>query len=317
MTTKQIKPRDITNSLHYRRSLFRFRKLAAMVLLFFLVTVAVRGQSALDGFDPGANGTVRALAVQGDGKVVVGRDFTTLGGGGIGTTIRNYIGRLNPDGTLDDSFNPGANANVNVLALQADSKILVGGNFSMIGGGGTGTTNRGGIARLNVDGTLDTSFVPAVGGSFLAIVVQSDGKILVGGSIGTGSFSPIRDNIARLNADGSLDMSFDPGADNPVLALAVQTDGKIVVGGQFTTLGGGLTGHTTRKRIGRLNPDGTVDTSFDPGADNEVTAVVVQPDGEILVGGDFGKLGGDATIARSRLDDLMSTERWTRVSIPA
>ena len=83
---------------------------AALLALMVLMPVAVQAQSALDGFDPGANGTVRALAVQADGKILVGGAFTTLGGGGTGTTTRNYIGRLNADGSLDTSFNPGANS---------------------------------------------------------------------------------------------------------------------------------------------------------------------------------------------------------------
>ena len=125
--------------------------------------------------------TVYALAVQADGKILVGGDFTTLGGGGTGTTTRNRIGRLNPDGTLDTSFDPGANSTVLALAVQADGKILVGGFFTTLGGGGTGTTTRNNIGRLNPDGTLDTSFDPGANGNVNALAVQADGKILVGG----------------------------------------------------------------------------------------------------------------------------------------
>jgi hypothetical protein len=75
-----------------------------------------------------------------------------LGGGGTGTTTRNYIGRLNIDGSLDASFNPGANGVINALAVQADGKILVGGTFTMLGGG-TGTTARNYIGRINIDFT--------------------------------------------------------------------------------------------------------------------------------------------------------------------
>src|SRR5271157_2092958 len=66
-----------------------------------------------DSFNPGADGTVGSLAVQPDGKILVGGQFTTLGGHSL-----NYIGRLNGDGTVDTSFNPGANASVQSLALQ-------------------------------------------------------------------------------------------------------------------------------------------------------------------------------------------------------
>jgi uncharacterized delta-60 repeat protein len=147
--------------------------------------------------------------VQADGKILAAGDFTTLGGGGTGTTTRNYVGRLNADGNLDTSFDPGANEPVYALAVQADGKILVGGNFTTLGGGGTGTTTR--------------------------------------------------NYIGRLDADGSLDTSFNPGANDTVMALAVQTDGRILVGGGFTTLGGGGTGTTTRNLIGRLtNTDAAI-----------------------------------------------------------
>ena len=82
------------------------------------------------------------MAVQTDGKILLGGAFTTLGGGGTGTTTRNRIGRLNADGTLDTSFDPGANDSVYALAVQADGKIVVGGTFTTLGGGGTGTTAR-------------------------------------------------------------------------------------------------------------------------------------------------------------------------------
>ena len=69
------------------------------------------------------------LAVQDDGKILVGGEFTTLGG-----QARNYIGRLNADGTLDSGFKPGANGAVYSLAVQADGKILVGGSFTTLAG---------------------------------------------------------------------------------------------------------------------------------------------------------------------------------------
>ena len=107
---------------------------------------------------------VLALAVQADGKILVGGDFTTLGGGGTGTTTRNQIGRLNADGSLDTSFDPGADGDVSALAVQADGKILVGGPFTTLGGGGTGTTTRNHIGRLtNTDAALQNLTVDTDG----------------------------------------------------------------------------------------------------------------------------------------------------------
>ncbi|MGB8647777.1 MAG: delta-60 repeat domain-containing protein, partial [Anaerolineae bacterium] len=263
--------------------------LSVLLLSFFLLLAPARialAASPIDGFDPGANGQVTVLAVQADGKILVGGAFTMLGGGGTGTTARNYIGRLNTDGSLDTTFNPGANGQVTVLAVQADGKILVGGAFTMLGGGGTGTTARNYIGRLNADGSLDATFNPGAGNQVTVLAVQADGNILVGGAFTTLG-GQTRNRIGRLNADGSLDTTFNPGANNVVYAMAVQADGKILVGGLFTTLGG-----QSRNRIGRLNADGSVDATFNPGANGVVYVLAVQADGKILVGGGFTTLGG-------------------------
>src|SRR5450432_1591993 len=98
-------------------------------LLLFSVAVllgsgaaTVRGQSALDGFDPNANGPVYFVVVQPDGKILIGGSFTTVLG-----VARNNIARLNTDGTLDAAFDPNANGDVRSIAVQADGKILAGG----------------------------------------------------------------------------------------------------------------------------------------------------------------------------------------------
>src|SRR6266705_1277519 len=185
-----------------------------IVLAVLLVVAALpeiaRGQSAIDGFDPGANGSVFAVAVQADGKILLGGSFTMLGGGGTGTTTRNRIARLNPDGSLDTSFDPGANSTVTAIAVQSDGKIVVGGNFTMLGGGGTGTAALNKIGRLNQNGGLDPSFDPGLGAdsAVKAIAVQADGKILVGGFFLTLG-GQTRHKIARLSAVGSLDTTSD------------------------------------------------------------------------------------------------------------
>ena len=99
-------------------------KIAAILLLLLLRTAAVRGQSALDGFDPNANSTIRVVVVQPDGKILLGGEFTTLSSNGGATVTRNRIARLNPDGTLDATFDPNANNMVLSIAIQADGKIL-------------------------------------------------------------------------------------------------------------------------------------------------------------------------------------------------
>ena len=120
-----------------KRRVHPLLKTAAMLMPLLLLAAEGRAQSAVDGFDPGADRNVKALAVQPDGKIIVGGTFSSLGGGGTGTTTRKRIGRLNSDGTLDTNFNPGANDIVDALAVQSDGKIVVGGFFTTLGGGGT------------------------------------------------------------------------------------------------------------------------------------------------------------------------------------
>ncbi len=225
----------------------------------------------------GANGPVSALAFQPDGKLLVAGGFTTLG-----TQPRNYLGRLNPDGSLDDTFDPGADSDVFCLALQPDGKILIGGDFFNAGG-----SSRAGLARLNPDGSLDNSFNASVGGGpVYAVLVQPDGKVLVAGGF-TSLAGQARSRLGRLNADGTLDAGFAPNADDDIYALALQPDGRIVAGGVFTTLTG-----QSRSFIGRVNANGTLDTTFNPGADGTVVSLAIQPDGKILATGFFASLAG-------------------------
>src|SRR6266700_1951701 len=237
--------------LKARKQILHAARWIALALSTHTLALAALAQSPLpDSFNPGANEPVFSLAVQVDGKILVGGYFTTLGG-----QSRNYIGRLNADGTLDPSFNPSAGGvvypSVYSLALQADGKIVVGGVFTGLGG-----QSRNYIGRLNADGTLDTSFNPGASNYVSSLALQADGRILVGGGFTTlGGQS--RTNIGRLNADGTLDTVFNPGADNSVLSLAVQADGKILAGGNFTTLGG-----QSRTNVGRLDNTGPATQSL-------------------------------------------------------
>ena len=127
-----------------------------------------------------------------DGRVLVAGNFTAING-----ISRSYIARLNADGTIDDAFIPGTGANGSIFSVvvQADGKVLVGGNFTLIN-----ETSRNSIARLNADGSLDRTFDPGSQSAdyVQCIVVQADGKILVGGFFSTfGGAS--RNSVARLH----------------------------------------------------------------------------------------------------------------------
>src|SRR5438132_7109069 len=196
------------------RSFARFSLMVFVGLALAGGAAAVRGQSALDGFDPNANDVVRVAVVQSDGKILIGGNFTTLSPNGGAAVTRNHIARLNPDGTLDTAFDPNANGEVESIAVQADGKILAGGYFTSIGGQ---TRNR--IARLNPDGTLD-AFDPNANNIVFSIAVQADGKILAGGAF-TSIGGQTRNDIDRTHVNTGLTESFYPDANVHINSIVV------------------------------------------------------------------------------------------------
>jgi uncharacterized delta-60 repeat protein len=265
---------------------------------------SVRGQSALDGFDPNANGIIRAVVVQPDGKILIGGDFTSLAPNGGATVTRNFLARLNSDGTLDTNFNPNASGEVAAIAVQADGKILAGGSFTSIGG-----QTRTFLARLDAtNGTAD-SFNPSPNSDVTAIAVQADGKILVGGDFNEGNGTPTiggatRNNVARLDPTTGLADSFDPNADSTVDDILVQANGEILLGGSFNSLTPNGGAAITRHHIARVFSTGLAD-SFAPDANGIVYSLAIQADGKIVVGGNFsgtGSIGGQTRNHIARLD---------------
>ena len=181
----------------------------------------------------------------------------------------------------------GPDAPIWSIVEQPDGKLLIGGNFANFNG-----VPHQGIVRLNPDGNFDPDFNPAAGvypyEQVYTILPQPDGKILVGGYFSHFN-GELCTNLARLNADGSLDTNFSASVDGWAWPMALQPDGKIVVGGYF-----GYADGVPRNNITRFNADGSLDPSFDPGdgADNFSAALLLQPDGKILVGGVFGWFAG-------------------------
>ncbi|MBZ5734927.1 hypothetical protein K8Z61_10505 [Nocardioides sp. TRM66260-LWL] len=260
--------------------------------------------------NPGLNDAVYAIAVLPDGKILVAGRFGTAG---PDRTTVGRLARLNANGTLDTGF---ADPNLlsttisftNViaydLAVQPDGKILVTGNFNTAG---PGDTPRGGLARFNSNGTLDTGFGDAsLGGTSFptgtGLALQSDGKVLVAGRFTTVKSQP-RVGLARLTANGTLDTGFQPTQlDDLAYGVTLQADGKVLLTGDFTTFG---SGKVSRRLLLRLNADGSLDTGFgDPaltGGDRpRVTAAAVDQDGLIYVTGTFSSAGSPST-ARGNL----------------
>jgi uncharacterized delta-60 repeat protein len=286
-----------------------------------------------NSWKPGADAAVYTLVVQPDGKIIVGGAFTVLGG-----ESRNHIARLNPNGSVENTFNPGVTGgNVYSMALQADGKILLGGNFNAVD-----AHPHYSIARLNSDGTVDTTF--NLGANMastifsLPLLTQQrsilsgliPGKILAGGNFTTLCGLP-RNYLGRMAGDGALEF-FNPGAAivpssgvPGVYGLAVQNDGKCLVVGDFNTLDG-----QSAQFLGRLDTSGTIDLNFldpvsPPTPSGPPYAVAMQPDGKILIGGAFIKIGTTtcnriarltdsslATTPTMTLDSARTTVVWTR-----
>lgn len=249
------------------------------------------------GFAPPAfTGTAQALALQPDGRLVVGGSLALAAVPGSGSRVY----RLNANGTLDAGFvvNVGisgiAVASVNAVAVQADGAILIAGEFTSVNG-----QPRSRVARLMPDGALDASFVPpAVNDTVHSLVLQPDGRAVIGGDF-TGL--SLRNRIARLNHDGSLDGGFaglvDPDA--AVLALAVRNDGSVAIGGSFTGISG-----IDRNRVAVLDQRGAPDNGMQTanGVDAAVEAVALQADDRIVLAGRFTQVGGQP---RNRLARLL------------
>ena len=249
----------------------------------------------------GINSSVNSIVSQSDGKLVFGGAFTAYSGSSTG-----YILRLNADLTKDtgSSWNTGVgfNSNVQTIVTQSDGKLLVGGLFTQY----SGSANIVRIARLNTNGTLDTTFNPGTTGASSnvnTIVVQNDGKIVLGGQFSTYSGST-RNGIARLNTDGTIDSAFNVGTGaSPanINRLALQSDQKILAVGAFTLYSGSF-----NNGIVRINTDGTKDTTFTIGnglqTSTIVSTVTLQPDQKILVGGFFTTYSGSSSTRIVRIN---------------
>jgi uncharacterized delta-60 repeat protein len=237
-------------------------------------------------------GLITNMVVQADGAVILGGAFTVkVGGENISAPVR-----LRPDGALDVTWRPTAAWRVYGMALQADGKLILSGQFIFARGEfGTGTVIKR-VIRLHESGVLDATFneqLPT--GTFSSqgglVSVTADDKILVHAVentiVGTGSM------LRRLNADGTLDSGWTAFAARGIRTLVQQADGGIILG--YTENG---------DRLVRLLADGTADTSFVPLLTNlKVNGVGLSPEGRVYIGGDFtlnGKMQGLARLINQK-----------------
>lgn len=256
-----------------------------------------------DVADYGDPGTVSGLVQQSDGKLVVTGTFHSLGG-----VAANGVVRLNTNGDRDTSFDsitaagPSGMINSPAVVRESDGHIFLSGYFSTYG-----DMTRGNIAWVDQNGAIETTFAGLSGVTdnqpqIYALAVQPDGKIIVAGFFSSLNGIP-HYNLVRLNPDATIDSSFNPNlqTEGSVRALYLQPDGKIVIAGNLRNVGG-----LPRRRIARLNSDGTIDVSFDPGtgADALVSALTEDSSGHVYLGGIFSSVNG---VPRSHLAKLSSS----------
>jgi uncharacterized delta-60 repeat protein len=254
-----------------------------------------------DTFDYGTgfNAEVNAVAIQSDGKILVGGNFTQYKG-----TSRNRLVRLNTDGSLDTTFSIGTGFSATVwgITIQSDGKILVCGAFTAYSG-----VSESRITRLNTNGSVDTTFVtPTINDIVYDMSIQSDGKI-----VAVGDFTQVsgvaRTSIVRFLTGGTLDSTFSAGTVSAgAYAVIAQSDGKIMVGGTFATVSG-----TSSPKIVRLLSGGTIDTSFSVGngfrlngSSSGAFVVDITPtqNGKYFISGIFDEYSGASANAMVRLN---------------
>lgn len=260
--------------------------------------------------------SISAIALQADGKVILGGSFLSVNG-----TPRKGLARLHADGALDASFDPGAGLDsdqgslpqgvVSAIAAQTDGKILIGGSFTGVGG-----VKHIGIARLNANGAVDVGFNPGAGATdddgrprqVSALALLSSGQVLIGGDF-TYVDVAARSGLARLTAAGVPDPAFVPGIFQldttlpppSVDGLAVQTDGKIVFSGSFEWVD-----QDNRRGVARINPDTTLDNAFNSSVNannGDVFRVIgLQGDGKVIGYREFTDANGNSQRAIARLN---------------
>ena len=270
------------------------RRCSAFFAALFLLATALstRAQISANGYIdtafnpscinmPSVNFTTRALLVLDDGKILAGGNYSSAFG-----ACRNGFVRLRTNGVTDPTFtSPLLNNNfVTGLARQLDGKIIISGFLSDFNSAFP-------VARLGANGAVDNTFARFTDAGLVgnAVVVQPDDKVIVGGSAGTSAGF-----IRRLNFNGTIDNTFsnsfsvtDRGpSEQGIGALALQS-GKVLVGGSFSIYNDGKN-NLTLSGLARLNDNGSLDVTFRaPLTNADVRAILVQPNGKILVAGSF------------------------------
>ena len=255
---------------------------------YFFGALSLDGTTIIDGsfiYGSGFTSSTNAVAIQNDGKILVGTQFPSTYNGGIAPPF-GFIFRLNNDGSQDTSFNPnGINDYVTSIFIDSNGKIVILGNFNLFSGG---------IIRLNLDGTIDavTSGSGFQGfGVPRQMVQQSDGKYVVVGNFNGYDGVVGYEGIIRLNYDLTVDATFLSGTGfgfgSGYSIKIVDEFDNMVVGGLFSL----YNSNPISNNIVKISNNGILDSTFNTNAatgfDSDVNSILVQDDGKIVVGGAF------------------------------
>ncbi|MCI0537398.1 MAG: immunoglobulin domain-containing protein [Verrucomicrobiales bacterium] len=240
---------------------------------------------ALDmSFDPGSgvDKPIHTLALQPDGKIVISGEFTRVNG-----LPRNYLARLNADGSVDSIFDPrpgivdtgSYSRAINALIMQPDGKLLVGGAIKNYNG--LSVTN---VVRINADGSLDETFGPDLNiGIVLAMALLEDGSVLVGKY--RSSVDPPDSGLVHLDRNGRFLKFLNPTYFQSITALIPLSSNMLLAQGNIQT-NANVFGSDT---IARIFGSGDIDSTFAPELPQfpGVGMIHLQTTGRILAGLSF------------------------------
>ncbi len=259
-------------------------------------TVDTSFSASLDNEDTSELSPARVIKVTSDDQLLIGGNFLQVNGMPLTTLVR-----LDSDGSVDTDFatnivdvnvNGDTRGRVSDLVVQSDGKIIITGDFRRVDG-----VVRDGLARLNSDGSLDTSFAPpTISGAVNSLALQEDGKVIAGGSFNFVGSQPWF-GLARFNTDGSLDSAYNPAPENSIVRdVVVDSDGKALIGGFFENMAGAM-----RPGLARLNTDGSIDDTFVPNTNSGTDKIVLLNDGRLLISGQFSMIDGVAVTGFAKL----------------
>jgi uncharacterized delta-60 repeat protein len=258
----------------------------------------------------GLSGSFNSIALQEDAKIVFGGTFIK-----INDVDCFYLGRLNPDGGLDESFKPyrsivttGLNTQGKVSAskVQKNGLIVIGHNWdkniSWITPQGE-VLNKEEFLQVEYEGALTQLLTDSMI-NIRVLDLQDDGKVIVGGVFREHPNVVVkqpRSSIFRLNTNGSLDTTVDFDVEMETIAdLSVSADGTIMTSGTYKKIGG-IRQNGSLSMV-KFKMDGTVDSTFSSGVEGSVLKFIIQPDGKIMIGGIFRKIGTKQWLNIARLD---------------